>query len=84
MTEIDRGTDRCIGAFGSVLDSIVRAFDHEGILPLSDEEAARRADAALVRSEFAELAERIERELKRMDDAAADAVFGRQRERRTP
>ncbi|KYF73685.1 phosphoenolpyruvate--protein phosphotransferase [Sorangium cellulosum] len=51
MTEIDRGTDRCIGAFGSVLDSIVRAFDHEGIVPLSDEEAARRADAELVRSE---------------------------------
>ncbi|WP_148313930.1 phosphoenolpyruvate--protein phosphotransferase [Sorangium cellulosum] len=51
MTEIDRGADRCIGAFNSVVDSVERAFDHDGILPLSENEAARRSDALLVRSE---------------------------------
>ncbi|WP_438023104.1 phosphoenolpyruvate--protein phosphotransferase [Sorangium sp. So ce233] len=51
MVEIDRGADRCIGAFNSQLDSIERAFDHDGILPLTEDEAARRGDALLVRSE---------------------------------
>ncbi|WP_437330876.1 phosphoenolpyruvate--protein phosphotransferase [Sorangium sp. So ce381] len=51
MTEIDRGADRCISAFGAQLDGVERSFDHDDILPLSDDEAARRADAALVRSE---------------------------------
>ncbi|AUX33351.1 MULTISPECIES: phosphoenolpyruvate--protein phosphotransferase [Sorangium] len=51
MTEIDRGTDRCISAFAAQLDGIERAFDHDDILPLGEDEAARRADAVLVRSE---------------------------------
>jgi hypothetical protein len=51
MTEIDRGADRCIAAFGAQLDDIERAFDHDDILPLTEDEAARRADALLVRSE---------------------------------
>ncbi|WP_437689500.1 phosphoenolpyruvate--protein phosphotransferase [Sorangium sp. So ce176] len=51
MMEIDRGTDRCIGAFSSQLASIERAFDHDDILPLTEDEAARRRDALLVRSE---------------------------------
>ncbi|WP_437494335.1 phosphoenolpyruvate--protein phosphotransferase [Sorangium sp. So ce1014] len=51
MTEIDRGADRCISAFGAQLDGIERAFDHDDILPVGHEQAARRADAALVRSE---------------------------------
>ncbi|WP_437939274.1 hypothetical protein [Sorangium sp. So ce341] len=51
MTEIDRGTDRCISAFAAQLDGIERAFDHDDILPLDEDEAARRADAVLVRSE---------------------------------
>lgn len=51
MVEIDRGTDRCIGAFNGQLASIERAFDHDDILPLTEDEAARRRDALLVRSE---------------------------------
>jgi hypothetical protein len=51
MTEIDRGADRCIAAFNAQLDNIERAFDHADILPLTGEEAARRDDAVLVRSE---------------------------------
>jgi hypothetical protein len=51
MLDIDRGADRCIAAFGAQLDDIERALDHEDILPLTDEESARRADALLVRSE---------------------------------
>ncbi|AUX46213.1 uncharacterized protein SOCE26_077180 [Sorangium cellulosum] len=48
MMEIDRGADRCIGAFSSQLDSIARAFDHDGILPLSDEEAIQASMSASV------------------------------------
>ncbi|WP_437950411.1 phosphoenolpyruvate--protein phosphotransferase [Sorangium sp. So ce296] len=51
MVAIDRGADRCIGAFNGQLDAIERAFDHDGILPLTEDEAARRGDALLVRSE---------------------------------
>ncbi|CAN99419.1 hypothetical protein predicted by Glimmer/Critica [Sorangium cellulosum So ce56] len=51
MVEIDRGTDRCIGGFSCQLASIERTFDHDDILPLTDDEAARRRDALLVRSE---------------------------------
>ncbi|WP_434048623.1 MULTISPECIES: phosphoenolpyruvate--protein phosphotransferase [Sorangium] len=50
MMEIDRGADRCISAFGAQLDGIERSFDHDDILPLREDEAARRADAALVRA----------------------------------
>ena len=35
MVEIDRGTDRCIGAFSGQLASVERAFDHDDILPLT-------------------------------------------------
>jgi hypothetical protein len=49
MIEIDRATDRAIGAFDAQLDGIERSFDHEDILPLEDAEQARLADATLVR-----------------------------------
>lgn len=49
MTEIDRGTDRCIAAFQSELDAIERVFDHGVILPLTDEQATRLDDALMVR-----------------------------------
>src|SRR5262245_41269629 len=50
MNEIDRGADRFIAACDDQLESIELSFDHASILPLSDEEAARLADAKLVRS----------------------------------
>jgi hypothetical protein len=50
MMEIDRGTDRNIAGMHDQLDAIERSFDHAWILPLSDADAARLADASLVRS----------------------------------
>lgn len=49
MQEVDRGTDRCIAGTDDQLESIERSFDHASILPLSDAQAARLADARLVR-----------------------------------
>lgn len=49
MIEIDRGADRCIAALDDQLEGIQRSFDHASILPLTDEEQARLADATLVR-----------------------------------
>jgi hypothetical protein len=49
MMEIDRGTDRCIAGIHDQLDAIERTFDHGSILPLTDDESARLADASLVR-----------------------------------
>lgn len=49
MNEIDRGTDRCIAGSHDQLDAIERSFDHASILPLGEEQAARLADARLVR-----------------------------------
>jgi hypothetical protein len=50
MVEIDRGTDRCIAGFNDQLDAIERCFDHASILPLTESETSRLADATLVRS----------------------------------
>lgn len=50
MVEVDRGTDRCIAGFHDAVDAIGRCFDHGDILPLSEEHAARLADAATVRA----------------------------------
>lgn len=50
MVEIDRGTDRCIAGFHDQLDAIERSFDHAVILPRTDDENARLADASLVRA----------------------------------
>ena len=49
MSEIDRGTDRCIAGSHDQLDAIERSFDHASILPLAKDQAARLADASLVR-----------------------------------
>lgn len=50
MTEVDRGADRCIAGFDNTLDALQRMYDHESVLPLTDEESARLADITLVRS----------------------------------
>lgn len=49
MREVDRGTDRCIAAADDQLEAIERSFDHASILPLAGAQAARLADARLVR-----------------------------------
>jgi hypothetical protein len=49
MTEVDRGTDRCIAAFQAELDAIERVFDHGVIIPLTDDQSARLDDALMVR-----------------------------------
>ena len=49
IVDIDRGTDRCIAGVGDQLDAIERAFDRGALLPLTDQQAARLADARLVR-----------------------------------
>jgi len=49
MTDIDRGSDRCIAAMQSELDAIERVFDHAVLVPLTDVQAARLADARAVR-----------------------------------
>lgn len=49
MVEVDRGTDRCVAAVHDQLDGIERAFDHGTILPLTEKQAQRRADAMAIR-----------------------------------
>jgi hypothetical protein len=46
MIEIDRGTDRHIAGFDDQLEGIERSFDHTSILPLTDEQSTRLADAS--------------------------------------
>lgn len=50
MIEVDRGTDRCVAGFHDTLDVIERCFDRGDVLSLSEEHAARLADAQTVRS----------------------------------
>ena len=50
MIEIDRGTDRHIAGFDDQLEGVERSFDHASILPLTDEQSARLADATAVRA----------------------------------
>jgi hypothetical protein len=50
MIEIDRGTDRHIAGFDDQLEGIERSFGHASILPLTDKQSARLADAVAVRA----------------------------------
>ena len=49
MVDVDRSTDRCVAAIHDQLDAVERCFDRGSLLPLTSEQAARLADAQLVR-----------------------------------
>lgn len=49
MLDIDRGTDRSIAGFHDELDAIERCLDRGDILPLTEAQSARLADATTVR-----------------------------------